>query len=486
MQTRSTSGGSFAPFTENPEKILRQNTLKNSPGGDFEEEEEIEVDQPIMEENNERRRTVLQAMSPAYVEEDPIRLPNTDAHTFEIKPAMIQMVSNNQFRGMKGEDPRAHMLWFSRTCQTLKMNGVTSDRIKLSLFPFSLRDRAARWLNTFSKGHFKTWEALHQAFMHEYFPPSAIAKIKRSIQNFSQDSIESISEAWERFKDLKIKCPPALIDADSLMFHFYQGLLVPSKKELNHSSKVGSFLDMTPKENEDLVERLTSNPKYWYEDRAPQQKAGMYEVDSLTALKASMESLIKRTIQDQFSASSRSNKPYESVAQADNYCQGSLSSHSNELVLSCESCTGTHLTAQCPYYEIPIKEKPREANLAQYANKGEGPWATNQYQPALWRDDLSRERNNNFQRNNRPRDDFRQGGWNNNWNQRGPNFNQGGNTQAYVPPHQRQAKDPTTEMKKMLEEKDKKNEDRIQRLEDSMRQLMEQMTIRPPGTASQN
>ncbi|VFQ93628.1 unnamed protein product, partial [Cuscuta campestris] len=363
-----------------------------------------------MEENNGRRRTVLQAMSPAYVEEDPIGLPNTDAHTFEIKPAMIQMVSNNQFGGMKGEDPRAHMLWFSRTCQTLKMNGVTSDRIKLSLFPFSLRDRAARWLNTFSKGHFKNWEALHQAFMHEYFPPSAIAKIKRSIQNFSQDSIESLSEAWERFKDLKIKCPPALIDDDSLMFHFYQGLLVPSKKELDHSFKVGSFLDMTPEENEDLVERLTSNAKYWYEDRAPQQKAGMYEVDSLTALKASMESLIKLTIQDQFSASSRSNKPYESVAQADNYCQGSSSSHSNELVLSCESCTGTHLTAQCPYYESPIKEKPREANLAQ------------------------------------------------------------------------QAEDPTTEMKKMLEEKDKKNEERIQRLEESMRQLMEQMTIRPPGT----
>ncbi|VFQ82718.1 unnamed protein product [Cuscuta campestris] len=446
-----------------------------------------------MEENNGRRRTVLQAMSPAYVEEDPIGLPNTDAHTFEIKPAMIQMVSNNQFGGMKGEDPRAHMLWFSRTCQTLKMNGVTSDRIKLSLFPFSLRDRAARWLNTFSKGHFKTWEALHQAFMHEYFPPSAIAKIKRLIQNFSQDSIESLSEAWERFKDLKIKCPPALIDADSLMFHFYQGLLVPSKKELDHSSKVGSFLDMTPEENEDLVERLTLNAKYWYEDRAPQQKAGMYEVDSLTALKASMESLIKRTIQDQFSASSRSNKPYESVAQANNYYQGSSSSHSNKLVLSCESCTGAHLTAQCPYYESPIKEKPREANLAQYANKGEGPWATNQYQPAHWRDDLSRERNNNFQRNNRPRDDFRQGGGNNNWNQRGPNFNQGGNAQAYVPPHQRQAEDPTIEMKKMLEERDKKNEERIQRLEESMResqrakqdlfrQLMEQMTIRPPGT----
>ncbi|VFQ85123.1 unnamed protein product [Cuscuta campestris] len=181
--------------------------------------------------------------------------------------------------------------------------------------------------------------------MHEYFPPSAIAKIKRSIQSFSQNSTESLSEAWERFKDLKIKCPPALIDPDSLMFHFYQGLLVSSKKELDHSSKVGSFLDMTPEENEELVEKLTSNAKYWYEDRVPQQKAGMYEVDTFTALKASMESLIKRTIQDQFSASSHPNKQHESIAQANAYYQGGSSSHQNELVLSCESCTGADLTS---------------------------------------------------------------------------------------------------------------------------------------------
>ncbi|VFQ78008.1 unnamed protein product [Cuscuta campestris] len=207
------------------------------------------------------------------------------------------------------------------------------------------------------------------------------------------------------------------------MFHFYQGLLVSSKKELDHSSKVGSFLDMTPEENEELVEKLTSNAKYWYEDRVPQQEAGMYEVDTFTALKASMESLIKRTIQDQFSASSHPNKQHESIAQADAYYQGGSSSHQNELVLSCESCTGAHLTSQCPYNESTTKERPREVHLAQYANKGEGPWAPNQYQPAYQRNDPSRERNNNnFQRNNRSRDDYKQGGWNNNtnWNsQRG-------------------------------------------------------------------
>ncbi|VFQ85122.1 unnamed protein product [Cuscuta campestris] len=38
------------------------------------------------------------------------------------------------------------------------------------------------------------------------------------------------------------------------------------------------------------------------------------------------------------------------------------------------------------------------------------------------------------------------------------------------------------EMKRMMEEQNKKSEERIQRLEESMRQLMDKMTIRPPGT----
>ncbi|VFQ89892.1 unnamed protein product [Cuscuta campestris] len=212
----------------------------------------------------------------------------------------------------------------------------------------------------------------------------------------------------------------------------------------------------------------------------------MYEVDTFTELKASMESFIKRSIQDQFSASSHPNKQHESIAQDDAYYQGGSSSHQNELVLSCESCTGAHLTSQCPYNESTTKERPHEVHLAQYANKGEGPWAPNQYQPVYQRDDPSRERNkNNFQRNNRSRDDYKQGGWNNNtnWNsQRGSGYNQGGNTQVYVPPHQRQAEDPMAKMKRMMEEQNKKSEERIQMLEESMRQLMDKMTIRPLGT----
>ncbi|VFQ65901.1 unnamed protein product [Cuscuta campestris] len=349
------------------------------------------------------------------------------------------------------------------------------DRVKLSLFPFSLRDRVARWLNTFPNGHFKTWEALHQAFMHEYFPPSAMVKIKNSIQNLRQALMVSMCEAWERFKELKVKCPPALIDSDSLMFYFYQGLTVPPKKELDHSSKLGSFLEMTPEENEELVDRLTSNAKYWYEDRAPPPKAGMYEVDQFTALKASMESIVKQTIKEHLEASHpRPNLYTEPVNQAEIY--GSCSHHQSDLVLSCERCSQNHLSSACPLIEPPPPSKAKDVNLAQYANKGEGPWAQNN-QEQWW------ERNN-FSRNNRPRDDYKQGNWNNN------KTNYQNNNTPYVPPHNRQPpqEDSLERMEKMMMEcmqkmnnlaDDLKERDKTR--DNQLQQVFKQLGVREQG-----
>jgi hypothetical protein len=64
------------------------------------------------------------------------------ANDFELKPTLINMVSQNQFAGLPHEDPNQHFANFEEFYNTLKMNGVTQDAIKLRLFPFSLRDRA--------------------------------------------------------------------------------------------------------------------------------------------------------------------------------------------------------------------------------------------------------------------------------------------------------------------------------------------------------
>ena len=62
------------------------------------------------------------------------------------------MVQQNQFTRHPSEDPNKLMGRFLRMVNTVKMNGVNPDVIKIQLFPFSLRDIAASWFESLPYG----------------------------------------------------------------------------------------------------------------------------------------------------------------------------------------------------------------------------------------------------------------------------------------------------------------------------------------------
>ena len=66
-----------------------------------------------------------------------------EANNFELKPALITMVQQHQFTRHPNEGLNKHMGRFMRMANTIKLNGVRPEVIKLQLFPFSLRDVAA-------------------------------------------------------------------------------------------------------------------------------------------------------------------------------------------------------------------------------------------------------------------------------------------------------------------------------------------------------
>ena len=72
-----------------------------------------------------------------------IRQPTIDSNNFELKPALITMVQQNQLTGHPTEDPNEHLGRFLKMANTVKLNGVRPEVIKLHLFPFSLRDIVA-------------------------------------------------------------------------------------------------------------------------------------------------------------------------------------------------------------------------------------------------------------------------------------------------------------------------------------------------------
>ena len=75
-----------------------------------------------------------------------------NANNFELKPALISMVQQNQFGGHSSEDPNGHMAYFLELAHSVKVNGVLHDEIKMSLFRFSLKRRQNLGINAYLKG----------------------------------------------------------------------------------------------------------------------------------------------------------------------------------------------------------------------------------------------------------------------------------------------------------------------------------------------
>ena len=69
--------------------------------------------------------------------------------TFEPKPLMFTMLQTmGQFGGLKSEDPHLHLKYFLEIVDAFRINGVTPETIRLTLFTYSLKDRAKAWLNS--------------------------------------------------------------------------------------------------------------------------------------------------------------------------------------------------------------------------------------------------------------------------------------------------------------------------------------------------
>ncbi|KAI9200337.1 hypothetical protein LWI28_006170 [Acer negundo] len=151
-------------------------------------------------------RTLMDYSAP-FVATSPscfVRPPITANH-FELKSSFIQMLQS--FYGNSNEDPNLHIKEFLQISETVKINGVTEEAIKLRLFPFSLKDKAKSWLHTLPPNSITTWTDMANKFLQKYFPPSKMVQLRNDIMIFIQHETEVFYESWERFKEKLLKCP---------------------------------------------------------------------------------------------------------------------------------------------------------------------------------------------------------------------------------------------------------------------------------------
>ena len=82
-----------------------------------------------------------------------------------------------------------------RKANTVKLNRVRLEVIKLQLFPFSLRDVAATWFDSLPMGSVNTWEELVEAYMSIFFPLALTIERRGEIIVFKQGEDESLYTA---------------------------------------------------------------------------------------------------------------------------------------------------------------------------------------------------------------------------------------------------------------------------------------------------
>ncbi|XP_035839930.1 uncharacterized protein LOC110884417 [Helianthus annuus] len=301
MHTCSSSPPDTSPFSE-PEsefrRRLRQLKFK-VPKVEFNLEAEV-----VMAD----RRTVADHISvaPTTVRSS-ITLPAIEANNWTIPPTLINTITHSvQFHGLRDEDPHAHLTRFGRVCSTFRLTGVTEEAIHLRLFPFSLIDQAAIWLDSLPQGAITTWNDLQSKFLQKHFPPAKTARLRNLIYAFTEQPGESFYETWDRFKALLNKCPHHGLEEWRVVEKFYNGVSEATKRLLDSTAGGNMMKTKTVAECLEMIEDLATStytePSFGGVTAAPK---GIHTVDSSVALASQVESLTKMVKDIQVKISSK-------------------------------------------------------------------------------------------------------------------------------------------------------------------------------------
>ncbi|GJX81781.1 hypothetical protein Tco_0331262 [Tanacetum coccineum] len=169
-----------------------------------------EIEEHIEEEVSEiMTETMEQYMSKTRGEyRSGVARPKIDAKAqFELKGQFLKELRDNTFSGSKHEDANEHIEKVLEIVYLFHFPDITQDQIMLCAFPVSLTGAASHWLRNEPSGSITTWEVLKMKFLNKYCPPARITKKMEEINNFQQEPDESLFHAWERFKELLMKCP---------------------------------------------------------------------------------------------------------------------------------------------------------------------------------------------------------------------------------------------------------------------------------------
>ncbi|GJS09202.1 retrovirus-related pol polyprotein from transposon TNT 1-94 [Tanacetum coccineum] len=184
-----------------------------------------------------------------------------DKTHFELKGKFLKEHRENTFSGSKLEDANKHIEKVLEIVDLFHIPEATQDQIMLRAFPMSLIGAASRWLRNKPSGSITNWETLKMKFLNKYYPPAHTAKKMEEINNFQQEPDESLFRAWERFKELLMKCPQHYLTDMQEVILFYNGLDVPTRQILDSK---GAIPTKTAANAKVVIQEMAEYSQIWH------------------------------------------------------------------------------------------------------------------------------------------------------------------------------------------------------------------------------
>ena len=184
-----------------------------------------------------------------------------------------------------------------RMTNTIKLNGVRAEVIKLQLFPFSLKDVKTTWFESLLVGLVNNWEELVEAYMSRFFPHALTSERRGEIIVFKQGEDESLYNAWGRYKRLLKRFPMHGIDLTTQMDIFYHYRNYDSKGIID-AVYCGAFKRKSVEEARQLIEDLAKcnykAPSETSESSNRLKGSGVIELNRKTAIEAKLDALMNK------------------------------------------------------------------------------------------------------------------------------------------------------------------------------------------------
>ncbi|GJV18271.1 pyruvate dehydrogenase (acetyl-transferring) kinase, mitochondrial [Tanacetum coccineum] len=268
-----------------------------------------------------------------------------DNDNFELKGQFLKELRTNTFSGSDHEDVSEHIEKVLEIVDLLHILDITIDQVMLRVFPMSLTGADSRWLRNEPIGSITTWDGLKTKFLNKYCPPARTAKKMEEINNFQQEPDENLYQAWERFKELLMKCPQHYLTEMQEVILFYNGLGIPTRQILDSR---GAIPSKTAADAKVAIQEMAEYSQKWHNGTS--RSRSTETSDGLAAIQAQLNNLGREI-----------KKVNEKVYAAQ---------------VGCEQCKGPHYTKDCP-----LKEEGKTLKEAYYTQFG-GPFQGGGYRAA--------------------------------------------------------------------------------------------------------